>query len=252
MRLSEADGAHVNQRSSPCVASCLLALPRHETDPEIEGSLTHSPQCADWVIVIIACARRSYTPTDRTGKDRTRKGQDTHCNAGSTVPNSSTSQRWRGGFCKSPNRASWVTEFQSSALYFGIRIPGFPFLFALSHHPQPYQRRIVNADRETGRSCGRTRASVHLPPSVFPRGPATPRPPPFAKQRYQRGRKTSARCARAIVVGRSPEIRRIRPCCPVLSKCNACPCQSCCKSKETRSSVSKWIFSLQAAKPRAQ
>ena len=30
-----ADRAHLNQRSSPSVASCLLAVPRHETEPEI-------------------------------------------------------------------------------------------------------------------------------------------------------------------------------------------------------------------------
>ena len=44
-----ADCAHLNQRSSPSVASCLLAVPRHETEPEIEGSLTLSPECTDWV-----------------------------------------------------------------------------------------------------------------------------------------------------------------------------------------------------------
>ena len=38
---------HSNQGPSPSVVSDLLALPRHETDPEIEGSLTLSPLCAD-------------------------------------------------------------------------------------------------------------------------------------------------------------------------------------------------------------
>ena len=53
-----ADRAHLNSGSSPSVVSYLLALPRHETDPEIEGSLTLSPQCADGGSGINTCARR--------------------------------------------------------------------------------------------------------------------------------------------------------------------------------------------------
>src|SRR5262249_41982602 len=49
----------LNSRSSPSVASCLLALPSDQTDPRIEGALTLSPRCADWGSGTDACARRS-------------------------------------------------------------------------------------------------------------------------------------------------------------------------------------------------
>src|SRR5262249_12667842 len=45
--LSCAYRAVVNERPAPSVAPCQLALPRHETDPEIASSLTLSPQLAD-------------------------------------------------------------------------------------------------------------------------------------------------------------------------------------------------------------
>src|SRR5262249_37924475 len=44
----EADLGHLNSGSSPSVVSWLVAFSRHETDPEIEGSLTLSPRCAVW------------------------------------------------------------------------------------------------------------------------------------------------------------------------------------------------------------
>jgi hypothetical protein len=99
----------------------------------------------------------------RVGNDRTHIATSAR-----QYPNSSTSQRWPGGSCKSPDRANWVTEFEISTLYFGLRIPGFPFPVTLSHHP-----------------------------------------PPFVEQRQQRVAKTSTQCARAIVIGGPPEIRRI-------------------------------------------
>jgi hypothetical protein len=61
--------------------------------------------------------------------------------------------------------------------------------------------------------------------------PLSHQPQPFAKQRHQRGTKTSASCARAMVIGNATDIRRICPSRSVLSNCSACPCQSHCQAR---------------------
>jgi hypothetical protein len=66
----------LNSRSSPSVASCLPALPSDQTDPRIDGSLTLSPQCADWGSETDACARRSDVHEEASVKTGARRWRD--------------------------------------------------------------------------------------------------------------------------------------------------------------------------------
>jgi WD40 repeat protein len=75
---SSADRAHLSRRPPTSVASCPQALPGHEADPEIEGSLTLSPNVRRGGSGINACARRS-DDTDARKEARRCFGRSDRC-----------------------------------------------------------------------------------------------------------------------------------------------------------------------------